>query len=190
MPVTEGLEMPAGEFGMIADVPPPVHDIAESTYAPRMQEPSTPRMDLPLGGGDPGSETPVSSVQYRTPIGATEQPAWSDQVSASAEPRSISESETEAPRPAHTPPPIPTVEESKQSESKQSETVRRRSTIREPAPVVGNTPVAVPYTPPPTPTVVISHEPSPAPAASATQESDAGKPRRTGWWARRLAGEN
>jgi ribonuclease E len=187
MPAPESLEMPAGEFGMTSDVPPPERDIAEATYAPRMDEPSMPRMDLPDAGGNLSRESPLSSVQYRVPIQTNEQPAWND--NAPAPERGMTErQETEAPPPP-TPVSAPGLDESRPSEPKQSETVRRRSTIREPAPIVGNAPVAVPYTPPPTPTLVISHEPSPAPAASAAEESDAGKPRRTGWWARRLAGD-
>jgi ribonuclease E len=87
----------------------------------------------------------------------------------------------EAPPGPVSPPPVA-------EEAKPSEPPRRRSTIREPAPVVGDAPVAIPTpAPTPPPAVVISHEPSPSPAAP--EESDAGKPRRTGWWARRFAGD-
>jgi ribonuclease E len=187
MPAAEALETPAGEFGMISDVPPPERDIAESTYAPRMDEPSTPRMDLPHAGEDRSSETPIIADQYQAPTRANEPSAWNDRVSATTEGRSIRETEAEAPPPAAAPLPAPWLEEPKPSETQQSETVRRRSTIREPAPVLGNAPVAVSYPPSPTPTLVISHEPSPAPVPAA-EESDASKPRRTGWWARRLVG--
>jgi len=150
-----------------------------------MDEPSTPRMDLPDAGGNLSSERFISSVQYQVPFQTNEQPAWNDNAAA-PEP-SIMERETEASPP--TPLLAPAIEEPKSSEPKQPEPVRRRSTIREPAPPVGNAPMAVPYTPPPTSTLVISHEPSPDPAAPAAEESDAGRPRRTGWWARRLAGD-
>jgi ribonuclease E len=189
MPVTEGLEMPAGEFGMSSEVPPPEPDIAESTYAPRMDEPRSPRMDLPHAAGDLSHDTPRGSLQYQAPIREHEQPTWHDQLPPRMEERNLTErQETEAPPPAPTPLDVPALEEPKPSEPKQSESVRRRSTIREPAPVAANAAADVSYTPPPTPTVVISHEPSPAPAAVA-EENDADKPRRTGWWARRLAGD-
>jgi hypothetical protein len=56
--------------------------------------------------------------------------------------------------------------------------------------VIGGEQTVIASTPIPKPVVVVSHEPAPASATSepAAQESDAGKPRRTGWWARRLAG--
>jgi ribonuclease E len=61
------------------------------------------------------------------------------------------------------------------------EAPKRRSTVREPAPVFGEAaPVAVPPPPP---------EPVPAPAiTSAAESEDANRPRRTGWWAKRLLG--
>ena len=62
---------------------------------------------------------------------------------------------------------------------------RRRSTVREPAPSFGEgAPVAMPM-PMPSPQPV----PMPAPIVTAPAEADdAGKPRRTGWWAKRLLG--
>ena len=59
---------------------------------------------------------------------------------------------------------------------------RRRSTVREPAPVFGESaPVieAIPATPPP---------PPPEPVVTTAGADDTGKPRRTGWWAKRLLG--
>ncbi len=62
---------------------------------------------------------------------------------------------------------------------------RRRSTVREPAPIFGSSaPVAMPApmpAPPPPPA------PAPVVAESSTSD-DANKPRRTGWWAKRLLG--
>jgi ribonuclease E len=59
---------------------------------------------------------------------------------------------------------------------------RRRSTVREPAPTFGASDPVV--TPMPAP------QPVPPAAAVGDSESadDAGKPRRTGWWAKRLLG--
>jgi ribonuclease E len=63
-----------------------------------------------------------------------------------------------------------------------SEPQRRRSTVREPAPMFGvGTPVAVPV-PPPTP------QPPPMVVTSSGESEEANKPRRTGWWARRMLG--
>jgi ribonuclease E len=53
---------------------------------------------------------------------------------------------------------------------------RRRSTVREPAPVFsGGAPVVTPI-------------PSPAPIVTSTADADASKPKRSGWWAKRLLG--
>jgi len=57
---------------------------------------------------------------------------------------------------------------------------RRRSTVREPAPVFSGDTVTPPAPPPP---------PAPDPVPVVTSASDdAAKPRRTGWWAKRLLG--
>jgi ribonuclease E len=60
------------------------------------------------------------------------------------------------------------------------ESPRRRSTVREPAPVFsgGGTAVATPQ---------LSPQPPPAPVATGTAE-DAAKPKRSGWWAKKLLG--
>jgi ribonuclease E len=61
---------------------------------------------------------------------------------------------------------------------------RRRSTVREPAPIFGEeagavTPIPAPQAAPPAPPTLISSVPP---------EEEEAKPRRTGWWARRLLG--
>jgi len=59
---------------------------------------------------------------------------------------------------------------------------RRRSTVREPAPAAGGN-VAAPPAPPQ------SAPPATSPATAEPSEGeDAGRPRRTGWWSRRIAG--
>jgi ribonuclease E len=59
---------------------------------------------------------------------------------------------------------------------------RRRSTVREPAPTFGASDPVV--TPMPAPQPVL-----PAAAVGKSESADdAGKPRRTGWWAKRLLG--
>ena len=56
---------------------------------------------------------------------------------------------------------------------------RRRSTVREPAPVFGESaPAPIPAPPPAS---------EPAPGVTSASD-DAGKPRKTGWWAKRLLG--
>ena len=59
---------------------------------------------------------------------------------------------------------------------------RRRSTVREAAPVSGGES---------TPPMPRPAEPAaaPAPAVSSAAEGDADKPRKTGWWAKRLLGK-
>jgi ribonuclease E len=67
-----------------------------------------------------------------------------------------------------------------QSEPEPAAPPRRRSTVREPAPTFG------------TAEPMVTPMPAPQPASPAVAESapsdDAGKPRRTGWWAKRLLG--
>jgi ribonuclease E len=63
---------------------------------------------------------------------------------------------------------------------------RRRSTVREPAPIFGgaSAPLATPTPEPPPPA-----EPAPAPVVTSSAADEAAdKPRRTGWWAKRLLG--
>jgi ribonuclease E len=65
----------------------------------------------------------------------------------------------------------------------QSETIRRRSTVREPAPGAGSEVTAA--NPPPTASPSSSSEP----VITETNEASEGeRPRRTGWWSRRFAG--
>jgi ribonuclease E len=68
------------------------------------------------------------------------------------------------------------------AETPQPAPPRRRSTVREPAPIGGGAPAAPP-----------ASQQEPAPAASelpteTAETEDANKPRRTGWWSRRFAG--
>ncbi|HLH91681.1 MAG TPA: Rne/Rng family ribonuclease [Xanthobacteraceae bacterium] len=81
----------------------------------------------------------------------------------------------------------PTHHEAAHAEPAAHEPPRRRSTVREPAPLAfdeGASTFAQPVPPP-------SAEPAPAPAAAERHEpaaDDAAKPRRTGWWAKRVLG--
>jgi ribonuclease E len=65
----------------------------------------------------------------------------------------------------------------------EAETPRRRSTVREPAPLSGsNADTSEPAAPPPA-------APAAEPAITEVDETvNAAKPRRTGWWSRRFAG--
>jgi ribonuclease E len=60
-----------------------------------------------------------------------------------------------------------------------SEPPRRRSTVREPAPISGAGEAAVPMPP--------LQTPSPAPVVISSGEAEA-KPKRSGWWAKKLLG--
>jgi len=101
-----------------------------------------------------------------------------ERVAASVEPQRADE-----PAPEPVPPNEPPT---------QAEQPRRRSTVREPAPFfAGSAPVQPPALPASAGETRAS-EPEPAapsPDRSAETES-ADRPRRTGWWARRLAGKS
>jgi ribonuclease E len=59
-----------------------------------------------------------------------------------------------------------------------AEPPRRRSTVREPAPVFsGSAPIVTPM-------------PPPAPVVISTADADANKPKRSGWWAKKLLGSD
>jgi ribonuclease E len=83
---------------------------------------------------------------------------------------------TSAPAPAPEAPPAP-------------EPPRRRSTIREPVPFItdeGPASYVAPSAPPPEPPSPPTD--LPPPAAQEQPQDDAGKPRRTGWWSKRVLG--
>jgi ribonuclease E len=75
-----------------------------------------------------------------------------------------------------------------QSEASESTPMRRRSTVREPAPLSFSS--EPPATPPPTPVYVVPTEPSQPAAADANQNGDSARPRRSGWWSRRMLGKS
>jgi ribonuclease E len=188
IPASDDLESPASDFTMVPEVPAPERDIADATYAPRMDQPASAPMDPPFATSEPRNDARMSTAGD-APLRADDQPAFQQvEPVRAAEPRTVERQDIEAPPPAHVPTPVPHAAESQQAEPKQSEPPRRRSTIREPAPILGGAQGDIASTPIPKPVVVVSHEPAPAATESAPQESDAAKPRRTGWWARRLAG--
>jgi ribonuclease E len=105
-----------------------------------------------------------------------------DPAPATAEPWRVLPPAVSAPEPSHpaaaqTPPAAEPL-----AAPAAEERPRRRSTVREPAPVAGgNGEPPIPLPPP---------APRPVPAIAETNEAeDANRPRRTGWWARRIAGD-
>lgn len=128
---------------------------SHSEYAPAPGQGSQPDMQYEIHSRPDMDERPQWSPPPETPAAQAEAPA----AHVAAAPAPQPEPEPAAP-------------------------TRRRSTVREPAPVfsAGSTP-GVTATPAP--------EPAPAPAAAsepAPADDDASKPRRTGWWAKRLLG--
>jgi ribonuclease E len=123
-------------------------------------------------GHDSHGDTPHSEHQEFAP---------GHEAPAQAEPelsRAAADIAPPAPEPVHAadkPPPPPA--------SVEAETPRRRSTVREAAPMSGSSAdTPAPAAPPPTAPVT-------EPAVTEVDETvNAAKPRRTGWWARRFAG--
>ena len=109
------------------------------------------------------NQRPDWSPSREAPPTETAEPAYPPPIEPAPRPEPVPQPVAAAPAPQPSPEAVPQ---------------RRRSTVREPAPVFGgSTPVAMP-TPqqPPTPTVI------------STAEADANKPKRSGWWAKRLLG--
>ena len=106
-----------------------------------------------------------------------DQPQWNEPA-----PAAEFEAPHASPRPRveHAAPPQPASQPAA-SLAPPAEPSKRRSTVREPAPIFsGSSPVVTPMpAPQPLP---------PAIASSAAEADEAGKPRRTGWWAKRLLG--
>jgi ribonuclease E len=125
------------------------------------------RRDREGGFGDHAGAPPPDRSESYEPAHAAPPPDIAEQTYA---PRI----EPAAVRPAAPPPAPPPAPEPA------PEPPRRRSTVREPAPIFGGS------TPAPTP-MPSAPQPEPSPAASAP-EDDANKPRRTGWWAKRMLG--
>jgi ribonuclease E len=118
----------------------------------------------------PGQGQPDMPYEIHSRPDMDERPQWSP-------PPEMPAAHAEAPA-AHVPAaPAP------QPEPEPAAPTRRRSTVREAAPVVGASTPAVTATPAaqPEPAPAVASEPAPA-------ADDASKPRRTGWWAKRLLG--
>jgi ribonuclease E len=129
----------------------PQPDIAEATYAPRIEPPADIVMPLAPPAPEP---VPAAAVTAEPPL-----PVPAPPPAAAAEPE-----------PAKT----------------EATTRRRRSTVREPAPMFGSAPFSV--APSAEHAQSAEHPPATESAtiASSSNDSDeAGKPRRTGWWSRK-----
>ena len=140
------------------------------------------REDGPPGnGGDQqphadfqGGETSHQDIAPRREHSEPTQQTYNEQPAYNSAPEQPSYAAR--PEPVAPPPPAPTA-------AAPAEPPRRRSTVREPAPVFGGsaeTSAPPPPMPVPAPTPVITE------ASSGEAES---KPRRTGWWAKRLLGD-
>src|SRR5215218_4856021 len=120
----QALDTPSADSGMDAGMPPK-RDIAESTYAPRMDEPTTARMDL-------SSQFPDSNTRINSPVSDVlegQHAGLEDRSTARVDEQAAQASALEAPPRPLSPPPVA-------EEAKPMEPPRRRSTIREPAPAV------------------------------------------------------
>jgi ribonuclease E len=118
--------------------------------------------------------------QHYSPLGESPPPTVSD-----AEPEGVvADFDTE---PAETSPravsePVDAHEPAASAPDQQQEPQRRRSTVREPAPGAGTSAVTPPEPTPPSPT------PEVPVAAEPAEAEQVDRPRRTGWWSRRIAG--
>ena len=102
------------------------------------------------------------------------------EAGASAGPRSQPMRRRFEPVPRPEPAPQPAASAPDPQPAGDREPPRRRSTVREPAPVFSGSAPAVTPTP-------MTAPPPPAPVVSSTAEADS-KPKRSGWWAKRLLG--
>jgi ribonuclease E len=139
-----------------------------------------------------GNESGAYGSEGGAPAG--EQPRYTDEAEPSHEPRHEprerptparhDEERTSEPVSHHevaasAPPPAPSP-----VEAHEAEPPRRRSTVREAAPIAfgGDRPAAAtPATPAETPAPVVS---------SPVESEEAGKPRRSGWWSRKVLGKD
>jgi ribonuclease E len=121
--------------------------------------------EAPFQGGDgrPEPDQQSAGADLGQPPRYNSQPAYAPSVEA----RSAYE------QPAPPPPEPRPAPEAKAPVGERQEPPRRRSTIREPAPIGAD---RVPPAPPPTPVIVT------------TASEDSGQPKR-GWWAKRLLGD-
>ncbi|MGH6770357.1 MAG: Rne/Rng family ribonuclease [Xanthobacteraceae bacterium] len=141
----------------------------------RQHSPSDPvaAFDAELSSAEPESRSYIEPIFEQGAADALQQ-REETHAHEPAQPRADA---PETPSPA--PPPAPPA-----AESSEPERPRRRSTVREPAPTSlsnesSDTPVSAPAAELPQPVV-----------SSADEGDDAGRPRRSGWWSRRVLGKS
>jgi ribonuclease E len=127
-----------------------------------------------LHGAQPAEFPPVSEEDASGIA-----PPFHDGADADGTPPAPARIMTPPPMPEAQPAPAPIAAAPIEEPPQTQEPPRRRSTIREPAPVSADS--AMPYTPPPAP-------PAPAPVVSSTASEEPATPKR-GWWGRRLLGD-
>jgi ribonuclease E len=133
----------------------------------------------------PNDQHPRGREQHFSPMGESPPPTMSD-----AEPEGVvgdfadfnAEPAATAPQAVSEPMDAQGTAASSSPPLQEQEPPRRRSTVREPAPGAGNGVVTPeePATPSPSPEQPVAAEPA--------ESEDAARPRRTGWWSRRIAG--
>jgi ribonuclease E len=136
--------------------------------------------DMPQGGAAVEPELADAVAEFGGPAVTTYEHA--EAITPPSEPAAARETEhaiapEPAPAPAPEAPPAP-------------EPPRRRSTVREPVPFISDEGPASYVAPsaPPAEAPAVSAAPTPPPAAEEQPQEDAGKPRRTGWWSKRVLG--
>ncbi|HVZ53966.1 MAG TPA: ribonuclease E/G, partial [Pseudolabrys sp.] len=141
------------------------------------------RGDGPFPSGN-GAE-PAPHMQH---VGSDFPPLSDEDASSVSPPFDETASHVEAPRAAEPPAPIPAAEPAPAAPAVASEAPpapepsRRRSTIREPAPIVIDGASPPPAAPAPAPTLS-----APTPVISSTASEESAAPKR-GWWGKRLLG--
>ena len=140
----------------------------------REGEPAAPNDQHPHGREQhfsPMGESPPPTVSHAEPEGVVGDFADFNAEPAVTAPQAVAEPmDAEGPAAPSSPP------------LQEQEPPRRRSTVREPAPGAGSGVVTPeePATPSPSPEQPVAAEPA--------ESDDAARPRRTGWWSRRIAG--
>jgi ribonuclease E len=126
---------------------------------------------------DFGGPPPVSQPGYEQP---TFEAGYEPQQNEPTEPRHEEPVEARREEPTAAPP-------SFEPPAPETPAPRRRSTVREAAPIFGATPAPVPtvMTPAEPPAEPPASEPAPQPAEATPSEADPAQPARRGWWRRR-----
>jgi ribonuclease E len=131
-------------------------------------------LEAELGGAGSGAPAYVEPLLEQREAEASRQ---QEEAREEREPHVQREAPQELAPPVAAPP---------QPAATESAPARRRSTVREPAPgSFSNEPTAAP----PAPYVVPAAPPQPAETSDASENDDSARPRRSGWWSRRVLGK-